>query len=112
MRLLNLNSITVLRKGKTENIRGELITKEDEKLLIACTVQPERNLSLIREVFGSHIEGAIKIYSKTKLFTKEEGNGADVVEWDGRNWEVSESRLYTDIIPHHKMIAILLKDER
>ena len=112
MRLLNLNRAQVLRKGKTENIRGKLITNDDLSLEISGTVQPERNLKLIREVFGSHIEGAIKVYSKTKLMTKEDGNGADVVTWDGRKYEVSESRLYTDIVPHYKMIAILIKDER
>lgn len=112
MRLLNLNRIEVLRKGETENIRGKLVTQDDYSFEIKGTVQPERNLALVREVFGSHIEGAIKIYSKEKLRTKEEGNGADVVTWDGRKWEVSESRLYTDIIPHYKMLAILIKDER
>ena len=111
MRLLKLNRVPVQRKGKTENVRGQLVTSDASSFEYTGTVQPERNLKLIRETFGSHIEGAIKVYGDKKMITREEGNGADVITWEGREYEVAESRLYTDIIPHYKTIAILIKDQ-
>jgi len=112
MSLLKLNRIKVIRQGKTENIRGKIVVGEKQTLEVEGTLQPEKDLTLIREVFGSHIEAAIKVFSKSRLLTVEDMNGADVIEWDERRWEVSNCRAYTDIIPHYKSIAILIKDEK
>ena len=110
--LLNAMDIKVKRRGSRVNIRGTLTEQAGSEFSIKGNLQPERNLRLIRETFGSHIEAAIKIYSETKLRTKESEGGSDIVLYDGREWEVEESRHYDIVIPHYKIIATLKKDER
>lgn len=110
--LIDRQDITVSRRGKRVNIRGVLTEQDGSQITIKGNLQPERNLSLIRETFGSHVEGAIKIYTKEKLRTKESEGGSDIILYNGRKWEVSEVRQYDIVLPHYKIIAILLKDER
>lgn len=110
--LLNAMDIEVKRRGHRVNVRGVLTEQEGTTINIKGNLQPERNLRLIRETFGSHIEAAIKIYSETKLRTKEKDGDADLIIYDGREWEVAENRQYDIVIPHYKIIAILRKDER
>jgi len=110
--LLNRNTINVKRKGQAQNVRGQMVEAPSSTFTVKGSLQPERNLKTIREVFGSHIEGAIKIYSKDRLRTKEKDGDADVVVYQDRDWEVAEVRRYDDLIPHYKIIALLKKDER
>jgi len=110
--LLNSMTIDVKRRGQAQNVRGKLIEAKSSSLSIKGNLQPERNLRAIRETFGSHIEGAIKIYSETRLRTKESDGDADLVIYQDREWEVAEVRRYDTLIPHYKIIAILRKDER
>jgi hypothetical protein len=112
MMLLNLNKVIIERRGVRQNVRGILVEPKKEDFKFTCTIQPEKNITLIREVFGSHVEAAIKVYSNLPLRTKGEDGSADVIVYQGKRWEVSEVRNYTDILPHWKMIAILIKDER
>ena len=110
--LLNAMTISVERRGQATNVRGKLEEAASTPLDIKGNLQPERNLKAIRETFGSHIEGAIKIYSETRLRTKESDGDSDVVLYQDREWEVAEVRRYDMLIPHYKIIAILRKDER
>lgn len=110
--LLNAMDIQVKRRGHRVNVRGVLTEQEGTEFSIKGNLQPERNLRVIRETFGSHIEAAIKIYSETRLRVKESDGDADLILYDGREWEVAENRHYDILIPHYKIIAILRKDER
>jgi len=110
--LLNSMTINIKRRGQATNVRGRMIEAPPTSLDIKGNLQPERNMKAIREAFGSHIEGAIKIYSETKLRTKERDGDADLIIYQDREWEVAEVRRYDTIIPHYKIIAILRKDER
>lgn len=112
MRLLKLKDIKFERRGGVRYVDGDIIQDDPKTLTIKGNLQPERNLSLIRETFGSHVAGAIKIYSPERLRTQESDGDADVVLYDGRRWEVSDVRHYDDLIPHFKIIAILMKDEK
>jgi hypothetical protein len=110
--LLTLKTIYFERRGKRINDRGVLKPRASTKTTMPGNLQPERNLALVREAFGSHVEGAIKVYSEARFHTKTDEGDADVILWDDREWEVAESRKYDDIIPHYKTIAILKKGER
>jgi len=110
--LLKSMSIDVERRGHATNVRGTIVEAASTPLTIEGNLQPERNLKTIRETFGSHIEGAIKIYSETRLRAKESDGAADVILYQNREWEVAEVRKYDTLIPHYKIIAILKKDER
>lgn len=112
MRLLNLNTITVKRRGERQNVRGVLEEQSSTLFTIKGSLQPERNIKLIQETFGSHIQAAIKIYSESRLRTQEEDGDSDVIVYDSREWEVMENRQYDNIIPHYKIIAVLRKGER
>jgi len=104
-------TVKVLRRGPVRYVEGRILQDQTEEISVAGNIQPERNIILIREVFGSHIEAALKIYTNERLRTQEKGCDADVVLYDGREWEVSQVRRYEDVIPHYKTIAILKKDE-
>ena len=110
--LLGTMTINVERSGHATNVRGKMEEAVSTPLIIKGNLQPERNLKTIRETFGSHIEGAIKIYSETRLRAKESDGAADIVDYQDRKWEVAEVRRYDTLIPHYKITAILIKDER
>lgn len=110
-RLLNKTIYFTRSKASTFE-RGQAVAGSKTSFTTKGSIQPEKNLSLIRETFGSHVEAAIKIYTLEKLRTKESEGGADVIDYDGRAWEVSESRHYDDLLPHYKSVAIMVKDER
>lgn len=110
--LLNTMTINIKRRGQATNVRGRMQEAPTSSLNIKGNLQPERNLKAIRETFGGHIEGAIKIYSESRLRTKESDGDADLVIYQDREWEVAEVRRYDTLIPHYKIIAILRKDER
>lgn len=110
--LLKTMSIEIKRRGQATNVRGKVVEAKSSSLNIKGNLQPERNMTAIREVFGSHIEAAVKIYSETRLRTKESDGDADLVIYQDREWEVAEVRRYDTLIPHYKIIAILRKDER
>lgn len=104
-------TVTFERKGARTFDRGVAVQAAATQMTAKGSVQPERNLALIRETFGSHVEGALKVYTYDRLRTKESDGGADVILYDGRRWEVSEVRHYDELLPHYKSIAILVKDE-
>ena len=110
--LINAQTINYKRRGHPTNDRGVIVEAASTDGTIKGNLQPERNLRLIRETFGSHIEAAIKIYSKERLRTKEVDGDADLVIYNNREYEVAEVRQYDTVIPHYKIIAILRKDER
>ena len=110
-RLIGSNTIMIRRFGPVRYIEGDIVKDSFKRVKVLGSLQPENNLQLVREVFGSHIQGAIKIYTIERLRTQENGCDADIVEYNGRLWEVSQVRQYTDVIPHYKTIAVLLKDE-
>lgn len=110
--LLKTMTINIERRGQATNVRGKLVEAASVPFDILGNLQPERNLKAIRETFGSHIEGAIKIYSETRLRTKESDGDADLVIYQDREWEVEEVQRYDTLIPHYKILAILRKDER
>ena len=110
--LLNKMTINVERRGQATNVRGVMGEAVSTPLIIKGNLQPERNLKAIRETFGAHIEGAIKIYSETRLRTKESDGDADLIIYQGREWEVAEVRRYDILIPHYKITSILRKGEK
>ena len=112
MKLLKAMEIEIKRRSPSRNVRGVVVEGSTSTLKIRGNLQPEGNLRLVREVFGSKIEGAIKIYTEEKLFTYENGGDSDYVIYDGREWEVAMTKRYDTIIPHYKYTAILRKDER
>jgi|GEM_PF-3769827 len=112
MKLLDSMDITVLRKGDSRVVRGKVVESEPSEFKIRGSLQPETNLRLIREIYGTRVEAAIKIYSKDRLRTFESDGAADFIEYNGKSYEVSEVRMYETLIPHYKSIAILVKDER
>ena len=112
MHLLKTMTININRKGQAQNVRGEMIEADSTSFSIKGNLQPERNLKTIREVFGSHIEGAIKVYVEERLRTKESDGDSDIIIYQEREWEVAEVKRYDILIPHYKIIALLKKDER
>lgn len=112
MILLDAMNITVKRRGAKTNVRGVLTDAAETEISLKGNIQPERNLKLVRETFGSHIEAAIKIYSGQRLRTQEHDGDADTVVYNGREWQVAEARHYDIVLPHYKMIAILRNDEK
>lgn len=111
MRLLKTHVVTLLRRGPVRYVEGKIVQDQTASVNVLGSIQPEKNITLIRETFGSHVEAALKIYTTERLRTQEKGCDADVVVYDGRHWEVSQVRKYDDLVPHYKSIAILKKDE-
>jgi|LULL01.1.fsa_nt_gb hypothetical protein len=111
MRLLKSHVVRILRRGPVRYVEGQIVQDQTAPVEVLGSIQPERNITKIRETFGSHIEAALKIYTTERLRTQEKGCDADVIDYDGRHWEVLEVRKYDDLIPHFKSIAILKKDE-
>ncbi len=111
MRLLKTHVVKVLRRGPVRYVDGKIVQDQTASVNFTGSIQPEKNITLIRETFGSHVEAALKVFTTERLRTQEKGCDADVVEYDGRKWEVSQVRKYDDLIPHYKSIAILKKDE-
>ena len=85
--LLPISDIRIKRRGHQTNIRGRLQEAPSKSFSIKGNLQPERNLRVIRETFGSHIEAAIKIYSEERLRAKEKDGDADIVVYQDRDWE-------------------------
>ena len=114
MSLLETTTIHIKTRGPVRYVKGKIVQDQAADKKIEGNIQPERNLSKIRETFGSHVEAAIKVYTENDsgIKTQEKGCDADVICYDGRDWEVAEVRKYDDVIPHYKIIAILKKDER
>lgn len=107
MRLLETNYVEVKRMGKSQNVRGLLVREDDETFMLKASVQPETNLRYVREVFGGHVEAAIKIFSTTNLLLRK-----DQILWDGVQYEVGEIRPYkVGHLNHYKAIAILVKND-
>ena len=110
--MLGESAFTVLRRNDPVNVKGEMIEQAPLSLTYLGSIQPARDITLIRENFGDHIEAAIKIYMTDRLRTFEFDGAADVISYDGRSWEVVEVRQYAAIIPHFRVTAILAKGER
>lgn len=111
MRLLTAQKIEIIVSEKPYTERGVVYEGEKSKKTIKGNLQPERNITLLRELYGERVEGGIKIYTKEKLKTNTSSGPADIVVYDGENYEVSQVRKYDTIIPHYKVIAIRKKDE-
>lgn len=111
MPILKAMDISIKRNGPSEVIRGHVVKGEIEYFTIKGNLQPERNIKLLREVYGERVEGAIKVYTKEKLLTSNNQYEADIIDYDGNEYEVTEVRKYDTVIPHFKIIAIRIKDE-
>lgn len=109
--MLNSEEVIVKRSGKVTNVRGVLIRQEADEFKIRADVQPMKDLTTVRESFGSHISAAIKLYTKEDLFQKSPENGADILIYDGQEWEVADVRKYNTVIPHKRVMAIKVERE-
>lgn len=111
MRLLTAQTINIIRRESSTLVRGEVVEGAQVALTIKGNLQPERNITLMREIFGAKVESAIKIFTKEKLRTYSKNGAADIVTYNDDDFEVSQVRRYDTIIPHYKIIAIRMKDE-
>ncbi len=110
-RLLPLSPVYVTRKGPPTNVRGRMVEGPSVALTFKGNIQPHNNLNSVIQTYGSNIDGAIKIYTTSRLYTKEAGQDADVVTYDGKEWQVLEVKHYPAIRPHYMVVAVIKKGQ-
>lgn len=112
MIIIKSHDIKVIRREKAIVVRGKAKIAEIKSLTITGSLQPEKNITLMREIFGAKVVGALKVYTTELLKTFDKDGDSDFIIHDGKQYEVSEIRKYDKHIPHYKVIAILKKDEQ
>ena len=111
-------SVLVLRDSGAGGgwVDGEYIESPKTTVTIVANIQPALTNNMMRTLpEGERTKQAIAIYSRQELFMAEEGiatpRKADVVSWDGKQWEVHYSMTYKmGILNHCEAIALRLDD--
>ena len=87
---------------------GRYIELEPETTTIQAAVQPAKQEELVRAEEGRRVRGGVKIYTETELFTAsvEDQRQADVIVWDGIEWEVEEVNDWEGPGDYYKVLAV------
>ena len=81
-------------------------------LAISMSVQPLRLDEMDALPEGRRSSRAVKMYSNDELFPPEQSTGlnADMITWQGRQWEVMACDPYQmGVISHYKSLAVEVK---
>lgn len=108
-RLLNKMSVSVTRRLAPTNVRGKMIDQAPESLTFRGNIQPMGNIETLIQEYGSNIDGAIVIYTQSRLYMKEAGYDADLVSFEGRDYEVRRVKRYPIVDAHYEVIAVVEK---
>jgi hypothetical protein len=109
MSLFRSLTLPVVRSGPGEYIQGRWVDGLSETLTAygtACGLPVEKLLKLPE---GDQFGGGIELIVDLPLHTLDDGLGrkADLIEYDGRFWEVvSASYFNNGVIPHCEAIAV------
>ena len=107
---------TVTRSNGGGYVLGKWTLLPTTNIYITANIQPNPTFNQMRTLpEGDRTKQAIAIYSKQELFMAEEGTAnpkkADIVDWDGKKWEVKVSITYKmGILNHCEAVAVRLDD--
>jgi hypothetical protein len=108
--------VTVLRSNGGSYINGRWQGSTPTPVSVTANIQPNLTFNQMRTLSeGDRTKQAIAIYSKEELFMAEEGTTspkkADIVNWDGKQWEVKSSMTYKmGVLNHCESVAVRLDD--
>lgn len=100
-------TIKITRTTSGEYVHGEYQEGSAQEIEIKANVQPTSTARLQQDPEGRRIIEAIKIYTKEPLTVEADGVEADIVEYNGRKYEVVETLRYEQNLNnrHYKTIA-------
>lgn len=84
---------------------------EVERITIKCSVQPIKpGDAIVKELGGERTDGGFYIFTKTQLFTSNESalKKADVVSYNGRQYEIAKVERWAGLMPHFKCAALVI----
>lgn len=118
MSLLTENTATITRYAPGAYVNGRWVDGESTTLTIRGSIQPARGRDLRRLPEGQRVSGAVAIYTATTLRTASEASDAggasraDVLHWQGRDWEVSVVDVWgSGRAAHCYAVAVLIEPE-
>ncbi len=112
--LLPLNgkvSVTVSRAAGGAYVKGVWVASTRSSLTIVANIQPVlKSTEVMMLPEGERSKETIKLYTTTTLYQRVEGDNSiegDLIEWDGKTWEVCKVIEYKmGILDHVKAIAV------
>lgn len=109
--LTGIVSVTVLRSSGGAFVKGVWVANDYAPLTIEANIQPVlKGTDTLLVPEGDRSKEIIKIYTTTPLTARVEGASSkqgDIVEWDGKQFEVMKTIEYKmGILNHQKSIAV------
>lgn len=102
--------ITVTRSAIGTYVDGRWVAGATSSVSITGSVQPAkmRHEELLRLPEGDRNRSAIRVYSKSELLSNDESTGqvADVVAWQGEQYEVQKVDVWAEGIAHYKALCL------
>jgi hypothetical protein len=96
-RLTGSTSLTIKRRGKQTLVKGRPVDPTPTSVVIEANVQPLKFTELQQMEESDRTKEWIKIFSVSQLRTLREGDDgwlADIVEWNGDQYEVMKCKNY------------------
>ena len=112
MRLLNKMPVYVTRRAAPVNVRGKMIPGPETALVFRGNIQPFNDIDTLLKEFGSNVDGAIVIFTQSRLFMKEAGQDADLIDYEGRTYQVRRVQRYSINDPHYEVVAVVEKGQK
>jgi hypothetical protein len=102
--------VTVTRPSGGSYVSGRWVDGLNSSLAIVASVQPDRARpnELLHLPEGDRAREGIRLYTETSLRTSNEADGtpADLIEWQGEQWEVVRVESWPLHISHYKVLAL------
>jgi hypothetical protein len=103
-------SVAVTRPTAGSYVSGRWVPGSTGAVTVIASVQPDRARpdELLHLPEGDRAREGIRLYTDTHLYTSDEASGtpADLVEWQGEQWEVVRVESWPLHIGHYKVLAL------
>ena len=106
MSLFNSMTIKVKRKTAGNFVKGVFVEGTESTFFIQGTWQPLTGEELNTLPEGRRGNGGYALFTETELQNRQDGISPDIVEVNGRDFEVINVELWQNsIIPHYRVIC-------
>lgn len=106
-------TVTCLRKTPGEYVKGKYVEGFEVPFTIEANVQPTKMQEILQMKESDRTRDWITVYSASELQTLEQGDDgkkADIVQWEGKLWEVVKVKHYKmGVLDHYKAVCARLE---
>jgi imidazolonepropionase-like amidohydrolase len=97
-------------------VDGTWVTQGTNPVTITAHVQAftesDQDVNLANRLGAESVEGCIFIDSNDELYTAKKGDGfaADILTWQGQDYEIKSVANFPDVLPHWEAVGVLIDD--